>query len=109
MAVDLRLIDAEPAAPSFRKFPAGFSPGRPIGAPTPPAQLQIWIVTAQPPLREKNSHIGSSRAETPLVGIEQHVREPRLQWNRGDGAPVGCHAPLLIDGAEACEATPRFV
>ena len=63
-----RLLDASRRRQPAASFRAASARGRPVRAPAPPAQLQIWVVAAQPALGEKHGDIGRRRAETRARG-----------------------------------------
>ena len=78
-----------------------------VGAPAPPARLEVRIVAAEAALGQQHGDVGRGSSEAALSRIDQHVREARLERQRGDRAAMVGDAPVGVDRAERRPACLR--
>ena len=109
MLLDLGGILLEPPPPARGELARCFCSRRPVRPPAAPAQFKIGIVAAEAALGQQHGDVSRPGAEAARAGVEQHVREARLQRKGCDRAAAVRNAPLLVDCAERCQSPARLV
>ena len=76
-----------------RKLARSLGSRRPVRAPAAPAQFQVGIVAAQAALGKQHGDVCGGGAEASIAGVQEHMRQPRLERQRRDRPAVGSHSP----------------
>ena len=72
------------------------------------AHFEVGVVAAKPALGDQDCHVCRRLAEPARAGLNQHVREARLERQSGDCAAVLRKLPGVVDRAEARQPRAGF-